>query len=93
MAKRDSSDRGWLLTAFAASTTAFAVGMLTFDGFSFIQVTFLSFVLIGLGEVALRVTADATETARARATAPRRPLMEQVRAGIAAGTAARADGR
>ena len=45
----------WLTTALAASITAFAVGMLTFDAFSFIQVTFLSFVLLGMGAVALRL--------------------------------------
>ena len=48
-AKEDDSDRGWLLVSIAASVAAFAVGMFTFDAFSFIQVTFLMFVLVGLG--------------------------------------------
>ena len=48
-AKEDDSDRGWLLVAIAASIAAFAVGMLTYDAFAFIQVTFLMFVLVGLG--------------------------------------------
>ena len=47
-AKRDDDPRsGWLCVALAASITAFAVGMLTFDAFAFIQVTFLLFILLG----------------------------------------------
>ena len=52
-ARRDDSERGWLLTAIAASIAAFAVGMLTFDAFAFIQVTFLMFILVGLGAALL----------------------------------------
>jgi O-antigen ligase len=48
-AKRDLSARGWLLTALASSVVAFAVGMFTFDAFSFIQVAFVLFVLLALG--------------------------------------------
>ena len=48
-AKEDDSERGWLLVSIAASVAAFAVGMFTYDAFSFIQVTFLMFVLVGLG--------------------------------------------
>lgn len=47
-ARDDSSERGWLLVALAAGITAFAVGMLTYDAFSFIQVTFVLFVLLGI---------------------------------------------
>jgi O-antigen ligase len=47
-AKRDTSDRGWLLTALAASVASFAVGMFTYDAFAFIQVTFLLFILLGI---------------------------------------------
>jgi O-antigen ligase len=54
-AKEDDSERGWLLVSIAAAVAAFAVGMFTYDAFSFIQVTFLSFVLIGLGCAALRL--------------------------------------
>lgn len=54
----DASAHGWLLTGLAASITAFAIGMLTFDAFSFIQVTFLSFILLGLAAVALRLPPD-----------------------------------
>ena len=45
---------GWLLAGLAASIAAFAIGMVTFDAFSFVQATFLLFVLIGLSVPALR---------------------------------------
>jgi polysaccharide biosynthesis protein PslJ len=54
-AKRDLSSRGSLLTALTASVAAFAVGMLTYDAFSFIQVTFLLFILVALGAAVLMV--------------------------------------
>ena len=54
-AKEDQSERGWLLAAIAASLTAYAVGMFTFDAFSFIQVTFVMFILLAVGAVALRL--------------------------------------
>ena len=53
--RADESTRSWLPTALAAALTAFAVGMLTFDAFSFIQVSFVSFILIGVAAVALRM--------------------------------------
>lgn len=53
-ARKDWTPRGWLCAALAADVTAFAVGMLTYDAFSFIQVTFVLFVLLALGAVALR---------------------------------------
>lgn len=52
-AKRDPSPTGWLLTAIVAAVAAYAVGMFTFDAFSFIQVTFLLFILLGLGSALL----------------------------------------
>jgi polysaccharide biosynthesis protein PslJ len=52
-ARRDDSERGWLLTAITACVAAYAVGMLTFDAFAFIQVTFLMFILVGLGAALL----------------------------------------
>ena len=62
-ARRDPTDRGWLLTAITAGVAAYAVGMLTFDAFAFIQVTFLMFILVGLGSVAIGAesTANAPE--------------------------------
>jgi O-antigen ligase len=52
-AKADCSPEGWLFVALCASITAYAVGMLTFDAFSFTQVTFLLFILLGLAASAL----------------------------------------
>lgn len=48
-ASKDLSPRGWLLAATTASVAGYAVGMFTYDAFSFIQVTFLLFVVLGLG--------------------------------------------
>jgi O-antigen ligase len=48
-AKKDESDYGWLLAAISASVLAFAVGMFFYDAFSFIQVTFLVYILMALG--------------------------------------------
>ena len=53
-AREDDTPRGWLLAALAAAIVAFAVGMLTFDAFSFIQVTFVMYVLLALGCATLR---------------------------------------
>ncbi len=52
-AKEDQSDRGFLFVALAAAVAAFAVGMFLYDAFSFIQVTFLLFIVLALGSVAL----------------------------------------
>jgi hypothetical protein len=57
--KHDMSPRGWLLVGITASTAAYAVGMFTYDAFSFIQVTFMFFVLLGIGSAALSMTAPA----------------------------------
>jgi polysaccharide biosynthesis protein PslJ len=61
-AKEDHSPDGLLFVAFAASITAFAIGMVLFDAFAFIQVTFILFILLALGSVAL--------TARERTAKP-----------------------
>jgi polysaccharide biosynthesis protein PslJ len=53
-ARRDKTAHGWLLAGLAASTAAFAVGMVTFDSFGFYQVTLLLFVLLGIAAAALR---------------------------------------
>jgi hypothetical protein len=50
-ARGDNTDAGWLSVAIAASLTAFAVGMFFYDAFSFIQVTFLMFILLAFGSV------------------------------------------
>jgi O-antigen ligase len=49
LARDDLTPRGWLLASITASLAAFAVGMFTYDAFSFIQVTFVSFLLLALG--------------------------------------------
>jgi polysaccharide biosynthesis protein PslJ len=54
-AKNDATSYGWLLAALGAALTAYAVGLLTYDAFSFIQVTLVSFILLGLGAAALRL--------------------------------------
>ena len=65
-AKRDESDRGWLLASLTAGVAAYAVGMLTYDAFAFVQVTFLLFIFVGLGAALLseRPTPLAVRTAR-----------------------------
>ena len=52
-AKEDQSETGLLFVALAASVTAFGIGMVLFDAFAFIQVTFILFILLALGSVAL----------------------------------------
>ena len=56
-AKEDLSDRGWLLAAVTATSTAFAVSMFTYDVFSFIQATVLLFIMFGLGSSAYQLVA------------------------------------
>jgi hypothetical protein len=50
-AKNDVTDPGWMAVAIAASLMSFAVSMLFYDAFSFIQVTFLMFILLAFGSV------------------------------------------
>jgi O-antigen ligase len=50
--RHDDSPRGWLLAGCAAGVVAYAVGMLTYDSFAFIQVTFLLFVVLAVGVAA-----------------------------------------
>jgi polysaccharide biosynthesis protein PslJ len=58
-ARASSGADGWLSAALATSVLAFALGMLTFDAFAFVQVTFFAFVIIGLGAVVLGSPAPA----------------------------------
>ena len=48
LARSVDSSTGFLAGALAASILSFAVGMLTFDAFSFIQVTFIFFAVLAL---------------------------------------------
>lgn len=63
-ARRDASDRGWVLAALTASIAAFGVGMLTFDAFGFVQVTFIFFLLLALTAVLLRGTPESLRMGR-----------------------------
>jgi O-antigen ligase len=69
-AKRDDSERGWLLASFAAAVAAYAVGMFTYDAFSFIQVTFVLFTIVGLGSAALADTSRQPAPSVRRRVAP-----------------------
>jgi hypothetical protein len=48
VARADDTPKGLLLAASTASVAAYGVGMLTFDAFSFIQVTLVFFILLAL---------------------------------------------
>jgi len=79
-AKHDRSQRGWLLTATVASVAGYGAGMFTYDAFSFIQVTLLLFLVLGLGCAAWKATPEPADevpvgpTRRPRAPRPpRRP--------------------
>jgi polysaccharide biosynthesis protein PslJ len=54
-AKHDDSSRGWFLAAVCASVAAYGVSMFFFDATSFIQVTFIFFILLGLGSAGYRL--------------------------------------
>ncbi len=60
-ALENASDDASLCVALAAGLTAFPVGMLTFDAFSFIQVTFFAFILLALAAVMLRLRSEDAE--------------------------------
>jgi hypothetical protein len=53
-ARAEPTTRSWLFVGLAAGVAGFAVGMLTYDAFSFIQVTFLLYLLLGIGAAAAR---------------------------------------
>ena len=53
-AKATSGADAWLAMSLAASIIAFAVGMLTFDAFAFIQVTFFAFVMLAFAAIVWR---------------------------------------
>jgi hypothetical protein len=57
-AKRDDTDLGWLMTGISASVVAFFVSMFVYDAFSFIQATFLLFMLLAFGACLLRLKND-----------------------------------
>jgi O-antigen ligase len=60
-AKEDHSADGLLYVALAASVASFALGMVLFDAFAFIQVTFVLFIVLALGSAALNARDRATQ--------------------------------
>jgi O-antigen ligase len=59
-ARNNDEPHGWLMAALCAAITAYAIGMFTFDAFSFIQVTFLLFIMLGMSAAALRLSGSRT---------------------------------
>lgn len=72
---RESSEAGddWLFLGLAASLLAFAIGMLTFDAFSFTQVYFVFWIILGLSAALISCSPG---TALARGEAVLRPAVE-----------------
>jgi O-antigen ligase len=62
VAKRVQGPVGDLLAAFATACAGFALSMVTFDAFSFVQVTLLFFVLAALGLQTRRLAVRRSET-------------------------------
>ena len=52
-ARDDDSPWAWLVVASVASVASFAVSMFFYDAFAFIQVTFMLFIVMGVGAAAL----------------------------------------
>jgi hypothetical protein len=52
-ARSEDQRHSWLAAALAASIAAYAIGMFTFDAFSFVQVTFILFILLGFASAEL----------------------------------------
>ncbi len=65
MSREDPGPRGWLPAGLAAAIASYGVGMLTFDAFSFIQVTFLFFLCVGLTGVLYNTRREEAEAAAA----------------------------
>jgi O-antigen ligase len=84
-AKKDDSERGWLLTCVAAGVAAYGIGMLTYDAFAFVQVTFLLFIFVGLGSALLaeRSTPLAMQARRRRFSLARQPVRDGPGTGVA----------
>jgi len=59
----------WLFAALGASVSSFAVGMLTFDAFSFTQAAFIFWIVLGLSAAFLKLVTGPASGARAKALA------------------------
>ena len=66
----------------AASITGFGVGMLTFDAFSFTQVTFVFWILLGLSAAMLRINEEMRAEVRELAPRPRPAHEESVSSAV-----------
>jgi hypothetical protein len=53
-ARDATGSESWLATALCASLLAWTIGLLTYDAFAFIQVTFMAFVFLGIAAVVHR---------------------------------------
>ena len=62
---REDPDGGWLEVSIAAGIAAFAAGMGFYDAFSFIQVTVVLFIVLGLGAALARSKERLPREARA----------------------------
>jgi polysaccharide biosynthesis protein PslJ len=69
-ARSDPGADSWLAASLAVGLIAFVVGMLTFDAFAFIQVTFFAFVTLGFAGVVLNRPAIRVARPPADGTAP-----------------------
>jgi hypothetical protein len=69
-ARRDEGPVAWLSIALTASISSFGVSMFVFDAFSFIQVTFLFYLLLGLAAALISCRElEEVEPAKARSRA------------------------
>jgi O-antigen ligase/polysaccharide polymerase Wzy-like membrane protein len=75
-AKHHQDDCGWLLVSLTASISSFCVGMFLFDAFSFIQVTFILFLMMGFGAAVTAPAFERTSEALRRRSVSR-PLLLQ----------------
>jgi polysaccharide biosynthesis protein PslJ len=64
-ARADRSDQALLCVGLTASILAYAVGMVTYDAFSFVQVTLVLYVLLGLSVAACHERVRGPRTAAA----------------------------
>jgi hypothetical protein len=72
-ARADPSERGLLLTALVGAVTGFAISLITYDAFSFVQVTILFYLLVAFATILVPVTRTARAPSVAREPDPVRP--------------------
>jgi hypothetical protein len=97
IARHDQTARGLYLTALTSSTAAFGLAMFTYDELSFIQVTFVFFIMIGIGVALMDVPQEEADIEFAliprgkRAAKRKRPVLapRPLGAGAAAVSAVR----